>query len=131
VALLFILFAWVRTFDMQPFTVQLGLTLVDVASLLLIAHIVLGASFLHHIFGSRPLVWIGQRSYGIYLYHYPILLYISGTHRLYYFGTGLSQEPIRLLAPIAIAALSYRFIEQPFRGHGRRPVTAPEPELSV
>ena len=130
-ALLVIGIAWLKTSDSQGRTMQFGFTIVDIAGLLLISHVLLGRSILHRILGSKPFLWVGQRSYGIYLYHYPIHLYVSGPNRLYYFGTALSQEPIRIFAPVILAALSYRFIEQPFRGHGRRPVTAPEPEPAV
>jgi peptidoglycan/LPS O-acetylase OafA/YrhL len=59
----------------------------------------------------RPLVWIGLTSYSLYLWHWPILVFAGQ-----YIGTlngGVTAGAI--LASIAISALSWRFIEQPFR----------------
>lgn len=58
---------------------------------------------------SGPLVWIGQRSYGIYLWHYPLLKLAL--------RSGVSWEikaPIAVVLSIAIAAASYRWVERPF-----------------
>jgi peptidoglycan/LPS O-acetylase OafA/YrhL len=67
-------------------------------------------SLLKTVLSTRPFVWIGKRSYGIYLYHMPI-----------FFSLGRSLEPyglaISALVPsavtIVIAHISYTFIEQP------------------
>jgi peptidoglycan/LPS O-acetylase OafA/YrhL len=66
-------------------------------------------------------VFIGLISYSLYLWHWP--LYVFATYRL---ARGLSAaETAGLIAlSIAIAALSWRFVEQPFRrpdGVVRRP----------
>lgn len=57
----------------------------------------------------RPVQWIGLRSYGIYLWHYPILsaAYVAGVPRIAIVFVG---PPLSLLA----AAASYRLVEQPF-----------------
>jgi peptidoglycan/LPS O-acetylase OafA/YrhL len=49
-----------------------GFLLVDLATLLVIAAVVHPASDVGPILGIRPLRWVGLRSYGIYLWHYPI-----------------------------------------------------------
>jgi peptidoglycan/LPS O-acetylase OafA/YrhL len=65
---------------------------------------------LRRILGTRVLVSIGKRSYGLYLWHFVVLATIDA--RL-----GLTTWPLRLLG-IAITAivvpLSYRYIERPF-----------------
>ena len=60
----------------------------------------------------RPLVWVGRRSYGIYVYHWPLFLLAQQAH------VDLSR-PIALgaawAASFAIAAVSYAGLEQPIR----------------
>ncbi len=59
-----------------------------------------------------PVAYIGRISYGIYLYHFPLFLWIDHAH------TGLLGVPllaVRLAATVAMAAVSYVLIEQPIR----------------
>ncbi|MEJ6488474.1 acyltransferase family protein [Leucobacter sp. USCH14] len=66
---------------------------------------------------ARPLRWIGERSYGIYLWHWPLLLIASAV-----LGTWPAQlvGAITLALSVAVAALSYRFVEEPVRRFGFR-----------
>ena len=64
-------------------------------------------------FLSNPVLkWIGDRSYSIYLWHYPIILLIS---------KGIKASwwiiLIEIVLSVVLAELSYRFIETPIR-HG-------------
>jgi peptidoglycan/LPS O-acetylase OafA/YrhL len=64
------------------------------------------------ILSVRFLRWAGLISYGLYLYHWPIFLWIDGDR------TGLSTAPlftIRMLVTTAIALASYFLLEQPIR----------------
>jgi len=70
----------------------------------------------------KPMVWIGLISYPLYLWHWPLLSYIrimeSGrpSEALLWFGAG---------AAVALAALTYLFLEQPLRKPDRvRPALA-------
>jgi hypothetical protein len=64
--------------------------------------------------GWTPLVWIGVRSYGIYLWHEPIIVLTTpaASH-----GVDLWRAAWQVAATVAIAALSWRFVEEPIR-HG-------------
>ena len=55
-----------------------GLFLVGLAMLVLIAAVSHGGAFAGRLLGIRPLVWIGLRSYGLYLFHWPIFMIIRG-----------------------------------------------------
>ena len=59
---------------------------------------------------SRPLAWVGDRSYSLYLWHWPVLL-LGGAFGLRDNGTGVIWL---ILASLLLAAISYRWIELPF-----------------
>jgi peptidoglycan/LPS O-acetylase OafA/YrhL len=61
--------------------------------------------------GIAPLRWVGERSYGIYLWHWPIIVLIAGVNARPSVGIVVAEAAL----VIAVAALSYRFIEQPIR----------------
>jgi peptidoglycan/LPS O-acetylase OafA/YrhL len=63
--------------------------------------------------GVAPLRWIGERSYGIYLWHWPVIALMRPGVDISWTGPGVvvAQAAIVLTA----AALSYRYIEQPIR----------------
>lgn len=64
-------------------------------------------------FLSHPVLkWIGDRSYSIYLWHYPIILLISKGIKASWWIT-----LIEIVLSVVLAELSYRFIETPIR-HG-------------
>ncbi len=62
------------------------------------------------ILGSRPLVWIGDRSYGWYLWHWPLIV---GAQR--YFGQTIINSLIASIFGLVIASVTYRFYENPIR----------------
>ncbi|WP_431801876.1 acyltransferase family protein [Microbacterium sp. bgisy203] len=67
-----------------------------------------------------PLRWVGERSYGIYLWHWPVVVLLSSAVTGAFIDTAI---PVRvavaaLLVTLVASALSYRFIEQPVRRLG-------------
>jgi peptidoglycan/LPS O-acetylase OafA/YrhL len=66
---------------------------------------------LHALLSSRPALWLGHRSYALYLWHWPVFVLARWT-------TGLNVWPFNAAAvflSVAAAALSYRWIENPVR----------------
>ena len=93
-----------------------GLFLVGIATLVVIASVTRPRSVLgRYVIGNPVFVWIGLRSYGLYLYHWPIFQ----IHREFA-GVPLTiQEFVVLMAiTMVITELSYRFIETPLRKGG-------------
>ena len=69
--------------------------------------------------GSAPMRWIGDRSYGIYLWHWPVFLWLSND-RVDIGGALL--DVVRVLITVGLAAVSYTWLETPIRA--RRALTA-------
>ncbi|MBI5089425.1 MAG: acyltransferase family protein [Actinobacteria bacterium] len=67
-----------------------------------------GARFL----GAPAMRWIGDRSYGIYLWHWPVILYLSRGRAPV---DGIVLDVTRIGLSVALAAASYRWIEMPIR----------------
>ena len=61
--------------------------------------------------GVAPLRWVGERSYGIYLWHWPIIVLVAGVNARPSVGIVVGEAALVL----AVAALSYKFVEQPIR----------------
>ena len=67
-----------------------------------------------------PLLWIGRISYGIYLLHWPVFLWLTPAR------VGWSIWPLfalRMAVTIAAAVLMFRLIENPVR-HGHADLRA-------
>jgi peptidoglycan/LPS O-acetylase OafA/YrhL len=67
-----------------------------------------------------PLVWIGRISYGLYLWHWPVNVYLTAART----GWGATQlNFVRLVVTFAFATASYFLVEMPIRRgvlHGDR-----------
>ena len=70
------------------------------------------ASLLGVAVGWAPLRWIGVRSYGIYLWHWPIIVLTAPSLEQ---KPTLSLQVLQVAATIIVAALSWRFVEEPIR----------------
>jgi peptidoglycan/LPS O-acetylase OafA/YrhL len=62
---------------------------------------------------TRGFVWIGKRSYSLYLWHWPIFVLMRWTVGI----EGAQHQVIAVVATLLASAASYRWIEMPFR-HG-------------
>ena len=67
------------------------------------------------VLAQQPLRWIGERSYGIYLWHWPVFMLTRPGQDVAL--TGGANLALRLGLTVVIAELSYRFVEEPIR-HG-------------
>jgi peptidoglycan/LPS O-acetylase OafA/YrhL len=94
----------------------LWLALVTALLLAVLAH---PAARLGRLLGTPPVLWLGLRSYSFYLWHWPVLALTQP-------GVDVSLPrgvliPLQLIAALALADLSYRFVELPFRGKAKLP----------
>lgn len=99
----------------SPFLYRGGLLIASVLTAIIIAVMVHPASLVGKCAGVAPLVWIGKRSYAMYLWHYPLLLLMNPR-------STIAETPwwmyiIQMAVIFVAAAISYSFVENPFR-HG-------------
>lgn len=97
----------------SPFLYRGGILLASVLTAVVIAVMVHPASLLGRFAGTKPLVWIGLRSYGIYLWHYPLFLLMNP--RNFTGETPWWMYLVQVAVVFACAAFSYRFVENPLR----------------
>jgi peptidoglycan/LPS O-acetylase OafA/YrhL len=89
-----------------------GFLLTDVATLAVIAAVTHRHAAMGSVLGTSPLVWVGLRSYGLYLYSWAIY---QGIRRVAGNALTVPQFIGALAAAAVVAELSYRFIETPIR----------------
>lgn len=90
-----------------------GTLLCSILTLMVIAACVQPQGMVARALSAEPLVWIGKRSYSIYLWHYPLLLLMNPVANIS--DTPWWQYILQVLVVVAVAECSYRFIETPFR----------------
>ncbi len=101
--------------EYDSFLYRGGFLLLSVATALVVATLAHPASRLSQMLGWKPLRWLGVRSYGIYLWHYPVIVLTSPLVNTN--GVSITRAALQVAASIALAALSWRYIEEPIR-HG-------------
>ncbi|HWS58105.1 MAG TPA: acyltransferase, partial [Actinotalea sp.] len=106
----------------STFTYRGGLLLASLATAVVIAALLGGRSALVAALEWRPLVWVGRRSYGIYLWHWPVVLVVAAVlptaapdSAAAWLGRGVA-----LALTLALAAASFRLVEEPVRRLGFR-----------
>lgn len=106
--------------DTTAFTYPFGLVLGSLFSLFLVGAVIIRPDALFtRIMELAPLRWIGVRSYGIYLWHWPMLVFgriliptAMGTVE------NVAVDVLFALISFVASDLSYRFIEEPMRKDG-------------
>lgn len=90
-----------------------GTLLCSILTLMVIAACVQPQGLVARALAAEPLVWVGKRSYSIYLWHYPLLLLMNPVANIN--DTPWWQYILQVLVVVAVAECCYRFIETPFR----------------
>lgn len=93
-----------------------GFVFVAVLAALLIAVVAHPASLWSRLFAQRWLIAIGKRSYGLYLWHFPLITLMTPVEYIGAFSWIRSLGILTVL--IVLTELSYQFIERPIRRLG-------------
>ncbi len=128
VALGYLVLSFLRVHDYDLALFHGGYLWLALASAAVIAVVAHPTARLGGLLARPALVWLGLRSYSFYLWHWPVLALTRP-------GLDVSLPrgvliPLQLLAVLALADLSYRFVELPFRGRRKLPAM-PEDWLRV
>jgi peptidoglycan/LPS O-acetylase OafA/YrhL len=112
-ALAWLVIAAMTTSDKAPFLYHGGFLFIAVAAGLLVIGAAHPDSKIGGLLGIAPLRWLGERSYGIYLWHWPIF---AVTQPGIDVPLGLLWSSVlRIALTVAAAELSFRFVEKPLR----------------
>lgn len=103
----------VLTNGYTAFQYQGGTLLCSVLALMVIAACVQSRGIIARVLSAKPLVWVGKRSYSIYLWHYPLLLLMNPVANIS--DTPWWQYMVQVAIVVAVAEFCYEFIETPFR----------------
>jgi peptidoglycan/LPS O-acetylase OafA/YrhL len=119
IALGYLILSFVHVHDYDLALWHGGYAWIAIATAVLLAALAHPAARLGNIIGRPALLWLGLRSYSFYLWHWPVLVMTRP-------GVDINLPrgiliPLQLIACLALADLSYRFIELPFNGKAKVP----------
>jgi peptidoglycan/LPS O-acetylase OafA/YrhL len=89
-----------------------GFLLTGLCTLAIIAAVTHSGSLIGRMLGNPVLNWIGTRSYGLYLFHWPIYQMIRKQAGL---ALTVPKFVLAITLTVLVAELSYRFVEMPVR----------------
>ncbi len=104
----------VTTGQYSPFLYRGGMVLLSLATVAVLLAASHPSSRFGKVLGCRPLRSVGLISYGIYLWHYPVIVLTTPTVT---HGNDALRAVVQVAAVLALATLSWRFVETPIR-HG-------------
>ena len=108
------LLIWLTT-QYSPFLYRGGIVLLSIATMMTISALVHPATRLGNALGREPLRWLGVRSYAIYLWQFPVITLTTPTTES---GVNPLRAVLQVGAIVALAALSWTFVEKPIRQGG-------------
>lgn len=101
----------------EALTYRGGLLTCTLASALILAAVVTGSfdpgGMVARSLRHPVLSWLGLRSYGLYLWHWPVLVWFGAEKPI---PTSVIRRVLALAASLAVAEVSYRLLEMPIRG---------------
>jgi peptidoglycan/LPS O-acetylase OafA/YrhL len=103
-----------RTDQYAAFTYRGGIALLSLATALVVLSVTHPSSHVGRLLGAAPLRWLGVVSYGVYLWHYPII--VLTTPAVTPGGTGrIVRDVAQVAATLGVATASWHLVESPVR----------------
>ena len=99
--------------DYSPHLYNWGLLALSAASVAVITAALDKRTLTSKFFGLTPLRWIGERSYGIYLWHLPAIVFIPQWENLPW-----AHPALVTVVAVALAHISWTLVEDPVRRNG-------------
>ena len=90
-----------------------GFLITSIVTAVVIACVVTPNSNLNSILGLAPFVWVGKRSYGLYLWHWPVFQLTR--ERVDVDISGWELFAVRMFVTLVLVEISYQCIERPIR----------------
>ncbi len=112
VALVGMLLMVVFTTDQSKFLYRGGMFIFSLLVMVLVAVVAHPGGSFNRLLTNPVFTWIGRRSYGLYLYQLPVMVFVERS------ATNLADHPVlypllEVVLICLITELSYRFVEQP------------------
>src|SRR5579872_2055979 len=105
-----LLMIW-RTGEYSAFLYRGGLVVLSFATAAVIAAAATPGTITGRVLGWTPMRWLGVRSYGIYLWHYPVIVLTTPANAT----ENLARAAWQTAVTIVISAVSWQYIESPIR----------------
>lgn len=107
--------------DTGPWAYVGGMFLASLLTVVLIASMLVPGSVLAMMGEWRVPRWIGTRSYGLYLWHWPVLVMVGVAYPVAFGSVAyLLRSLVAVALTAAICEVSYRYLETPVRKRGIR-----------
>lgn len=99
--------------EFDDFLYRGGFMLAAISTAMVIIALIHPFTWISKLLSLKSLRWIGMRSYGIYLWHYPIIVLSKPTVNTGAYNWKLALTQVT--ASVILAAMSYKYVEEPIR----------------
>jgi peptidoglycan/LPS O-acetylase OafA/YrhL len=120
-ALAAVIYAMCHVNEYRPGLYRGGFLAFDLICVVVVCTASRRGSWFGRLLDRQPMRWLGERSYSIYLWHWPVIVVTRPGVDIH--GPFLVLQAARVALILALSAISYHWVEQRFRVHAKRPST--------
>ncbi|MCS4536314.1 acyltransferase family protein [Corynebacterium sp. HS2168-gen11] len=105
--------------DTSAFTYRGGLFIASFLTAIVIAALVSETGFVHVLLRLKVLRWLGERSFSLYLWHWPVVIFLKQLNFEYSYGYApVLVGAAAFLVSLPLSHMSFIWIETPIRRRG-------------